>query len=135
MAAIGDVLTIVLALLPVMLAFIGAARFGYKIPTRLKVYRFHTILYPGTVALSLLASALMKVSTDIDWWLNDATILLNLIFGITGVVVCVMLAPGVWWLERQPDSAKAWRIGRPALTTVTVLPYLLIFLILLFYHE
>ncbi|GEM_PF-3889919 len=128
-------LTIVLALIPVALAFMGASRFGYRIPTRLRFYRFHTILYLGMVIWGLLASVLMKLSSYIDLWLDDATILLELVFGIVGVIVCVMLAPGVWWLERQPDSVKASKIGRLVLTTMTTLPYFLILGIILFYHE
>jgi len=131
----GYVLTIVLALIPVALAFIGASRFGYRIPTRSRFYRFHTILYLGTVIWGLLASALMKLSSYIDWWLDDATIFLELVFGIVGAIVCVMVAPGVWWLERQPDSVKASKIGRLVLTTITTLPYFLILGVILFYHE
>ena len=77
----------------------------------------------------------MGVSTEIDWWLNDGAILLELLFGIAGVVLCVVLAPGAWWLERHLDSAKAWRVGSGLITAATLMPYLLVLGILFFYRE
>ena len=130
-----DVLTVVLPLLLVWIAFAVAARFEQKLPTRLRVYRFHAITYPVVTVLGLAAVTLSGLSSNLDWWIDDATVHLELLFGISGVVVCIVLAPVVWWLERRPDLTKAWRIGRMTVSTLTLVPYVLIVGILLFYRE
>ena len=131
----GDAVTVVLPLLPVGVAFAVAGRFEQRIPTRLRVYRFHAIMYPVVAILGLVAAKLMGVSPSVDWWMNDATIYLELIFGSVGVVLCLILAPAVLWLERRSAMTTIWRSGRVAVTLVTLIPYMLTAGILLFYRE
>ena len=135
MSHMGDVLTVVIPLLLVGVAFAVAARFEQRIPTRLRIYRFHAITYPVVTVLGLAAATLMGLSSSLDWWINDATVYLELLFGISGVVLCLVLAPVVWWLERRPDQTKAHRIGRMIVSTLTCIPYVLVVGILLFYRE
>ena len=131
----NDVLTVVLPLLLVGMAFAVAARFEQRIPTRLRVYRFHAIAYPVLAVLGLATAKLMGLSSSFDWWIDDATVYLELIFGISGVILCVMLAPVVWWLERRADLTKARRIGYVVVNALMLLPYILIAGIMLFYRE
>ena len=58
----GDVLTVVLPMLLVGVAFAVAARFEQRIPTRLRVYRFHAIAYPVVTVLGLAIATLMGLS-------------------------------------------------------------------------
>jgi hypothetical protein len=118
----GDVLTVVLPLLAVGVAFIVALGLQQRIPTMLKVYRIHAIAYPVVTVLGLATAALMGLSSSFDWWVNDAAVYLTLQFGISGVVVCTALAPVVWWWEHQSDLAKARRVGRIAINSVALLP-------------
>ena len=104
----GDALTIVLPLLLVGVAFAVAARFAQRIPTRLRVYRFHAITYPVVTVLGLATAMLMGLSSSFDWWVDDATVYLELIFGISGVVLCVVLAPVVW-VKRVAASKRCSR--------------------------
>ena len=128
-------LTSVLPLLMVGVSFAAASRLERRIPTRLSVYRFHAIAYPIVTVLGLVTVALMGLSPSVDWWVDDAAVYLELMFGISGVALCIMLVPIVWWLERGSDLSNAWRIGRMAVSTVTLLPYIIIAGIMLFYHE
>jgi hypothetical protein len=103
--------------------------------TRLSIYRFHAIAYPVLTVLGLTVAMLMGLSSSVDWWVDDATVYLELLCGISGVAVCLVLAPVVWWLERRPDQQKTWRIGRMIVSTLTLAPYLLIIGMLLLYRE
>ncbi len=131
----SDVLTFVVPLLLVGIGFGAAARFGRRIPTRLGVYRFHVVAYLVIAALGLASAKLMNLSQHIDWWIDDAAVSLALLFSISGVVLCLVLAPVVWWLERRPVLTKTWRIGAVMINTLTCMPYLLIVGLLLFYRE
>ena len=131
----GDVLTIVLPLLLVGVAFAVAASFERRIPTRLSVYRFHAIAYSVVTIFGLAVLTLMRLSLSLDWWVDDATVYLELLFGISGVVLCAVLAPVVWWLEHRPGPPKARRIGGIMVSTLTLAPYFLIAGVLLFYRE
>jgi len=128
-------LSAILPLLLVGVAFAVAARFEQRIPTRLRVYRFHAIAYPALTVLGLAAAAVMRLSSGVDWLINDAAVYLELLFGISGVVVCLVLAPVVWWLERRPGLTNAWRIGRMMVSTLTLVPYVLVAGVLLFYRD
>ena len=128
-------LTVVIPLLLVGVAFTVAACFEQKIPTRLRIYRFHAIVYPGVMILGLVMAYFMKLWRALGWWVDDATLYLELLFGISGVVLCVVLTPVVWWLERRPDQTTAHRIGRMTVSALTFVPYFLIAGILLFYRE
>jgi len=85
--------------------------------------------------LGLAVVTFMGLSPGFDWWVDDATVYLELLFGISGVVLCVVLAPAVWWLERRADLTRARRIGRMTVSTLTLVPYVLIVGLLLFYRE
>ena len=128
-------MTIMLPLLLVGIAFGVAARFEQRIPTRLRVYRFHAIAYPVVAVLGLAVALLMGLSPSLDWWVDDATVYLDLLFGILGVVLCAVLAPVVWWLERRPGLPNARRLGGIIVSTLALAPYFLIAGILLFYRE
>ena len=78
---------------------------------------------------------LMRLSSSFDRWVDDATVYLELLFGISGVVLCAVLAPVVWWLEHSPDLPKTRRIGGITVSILTLAPYFLIAGILLFYRE
>jgi len=119
----SDVLTIVLPLLLLGAAFVIATRFERKIPTRLKVYRFHAILYPIVTVLGLTVTVCMGWSPNLDWWINDAIVHLELVFGISGVALCLALTPAVWWMEHHPDLINVWRIGRLTVNTLIWAPY------------
>ena len=135
MPAAHDVLTIVLPLLLVGMGYGVAARFERRIPTRLRVYRWHAITYPVITVLGLATAALMGASSTLAWWIDDSTVYLELLFGISGVVLCAVLAPVVRWLEQRPDRTNAWRIGRLTVSALTLAPYALIAGILLLYRE
>ena len=128
-------MTVVLPLLLVGIAFAVAARFHERIPTRLKIYRFHAIAYPLVTILGLAAVAMMRLSPSLDWWVDDSTVFLELLFGISGSVLCILLVPVVGWLGRRPDPTKTLQIGRGLVSTLTLAPYFLIAGILLFYRE
>ena len=128
-------LTIVLPLLLVGVAFAAAVRFERRIPTRWRIYRFHTIAYPAVAILGLTAAALMRLSSDLDWWIDDATLYLALFFGISGTALCAVLAPVVWWWDRRPELTSASRTGRLAVSVLTLLPYALVAGIVLLYRE
>ena len=128
-------MSIALPLLLVGVAFAVAACFERQIPTGLRVYRLHVIAYPVVAVLGFAAAVLMSLSSSIDRWLDDATVHLELLFGIAGVVLCLVLAPVLWWVERQPELTGRWRVGRIAVSLVTLAPYVLIAGIVLFYRE
>ena len=132
---IGDMATVVLPLLLVAVAFLIAARFARRIPTRLGIYRFHMLMYPVVVILGFILWYLMENFHEVDWWVDDATVMLELFFGVLGTLLCLLFVPVVWWIERHPDAPRIWQIGRVAVTTVSLLPYGFILAILLFYRE
>ncbi len=101
----------------------------------LRVYRFHAVFYAVATALGLLVVALMSLSPGLDWWIDDGAVYLWLIFGISGAVLCVALAPAVWWLKRRPVLTKSVLAGCTIINALTLVPYALIAGILLFYRE
>ena len=131
----ADAAAAVLPLLIVVVAFVSAARFEQRIPTRLRIYRFHAIVYLGLMVLGLVLVHFMGLSPELDWWVDDALIYLALVFSISGTVLCLLLAPAVWLLERRSDTTRGWRVGRAAVSTATLVPYFFIVAIVVFYHE
>lgn len=131
----SDVLSFVVPLCLVGIAFGVAARFGRRIPTQLSVYRFHVVAYLLIAAFGLVSATLMKLSQRMNWWIDDATVYLMLLFSISGLVLCLVLAPVIWWLEHRPGLTKTWRIGAVVVSTLTCLPYFLVGGILIFYRE
>ena len=77
----GDMATLVLPLLLLAIAILIAARFARRIPTRLGIYRFHMLLYPAVVIFGFILWHLMGNFHEVDWWVNDGTLILELIFG------------------------------------------------------
>ena len=102
---------------------------------KLKIYRYHGAAYLLATGIGLAVAALMRLSSSFDWRVDDGAVYLELVFGISGATICVMLMPVAWWLERQPVLTKSVRIGRAVVNALTLVPYALIAGILLFYRE
>jgi len=128
-------LPILLPLLLIIIAAGGSARFQRKIPIRSRFYRFHVIFYPMVIILGLAVARLMKLFPAFDRWVDDATLFLQLVFGISGSVLCLGLGPVVWWVERRTDSTTISRIGKIAILTTMLIPYFTIMGLLVLYRE
>ncbi len=131
----ADMLPILLPLLLIIIAAGGSTRFGRKIPIRSRIYRFHVIFYPVVAMLGLVVASLMKLFSAFDRWVDDTTLFLQLVFGISGSVLCLGLGPVVWWVERRTDSTTISRIGKIAILATMLIPYFIIIGLLVFYRE
>ena len=131
----SDILSTALSsLLFVMTAVVCTASWERKIPTRLRLYRFHLIFYPCLIVVGLVVTILIKLFPTFDWWVNEATLFLLLGLGIVGSVLCVGLAPFVWWLERRTDLMTL-RVGKILILVAIFIPYFVIGSLLIFYRE
>ena len=116
-------------------AMMMAYRLHRRVPWGPGIYRFHALLYLLMVALSLGVVGFMRVSQAVDWWIDDATLFLTLLFGASGLVLCIVFVPMVWWCGRRTMSWRARRAQEVIVTMMSVVPYFLLASVLLFYRE
>ena len=116
-------------------AMMMAYRLHRRVPWGPGIYRFHALLYLLMVALSLGVVGFMRVSQAVDWWIDDATLFLTLLFGASGLVLCIVFVPMVWWCGRRTISRRTRRVTEAIVTIMSVVPYFLLAGVLLFYRE
>ena len=116
-------------------AFAIAYRFRGKVPWGSSIYRLHTLVYLLVVTLSLGVMGLIRASRELDWWVNDGAMFLILLFGTSGLMLCVLSVPITWWGSRRATSAGARAITQAIATIVSIVPYFLLAGVLLFYRE
>ncbi len=102
-------------------------------------FNFHVVLY---FILSVLVVALdffMETFVSVDLWVDDSFLYLVGLFALSGLTLCVFLAPIVWILERwrksKTRSEGALRKQKIFVNLFTAVPYITVCLILIFYRE
>ncbi len=94
--------------------------------------KFHAVAYPALLGLALIVVLLMATVRVVDLNVDDASVLLMVLFAGLGVVLCLVLAPLAWYFMRHgPMGPKT----RYTINTFVSLPYAVVLLIMLFYRE
>ena len=137
-----DVLTFFPLLIVIAVSCLVASKVFRRIPTIFLFFNFHVVLYFILSVLVVVLAFLMGTFTSVDLWVDDSFLYLVGIFALSGLILCVFLAPIVWILERWRKSQTQSVESEGALGTqkifvnlFTAVPYVIVCLILIFYRE
>ena len=137
-----DVLTFFPLLIVLAVAGLVAGKAFRRIPTIFLVFNFHVVLYFILSVLVVVLAFLMETFVSVDLWVDDGFLYLVGIFALSGLTLCVFLAPIVWILERwrksktrSVESEGALRTQKIFVNFLTTVPYVMVCLILFFYRE
>jgi len=129
---LSDLLSFVIPASVVGIAYVLAALTFRKLPAGIPFLNFHVVAYGVLLALNLLLMVLMEKIRAVDLNVDDATVFLAMLFAGLGTVICLVLAPCVWFFRRRSSFQP---VTQYVITFVVSLPYIAVVLILLFYRE
>jgi hypothetical protein len=129
---LSDLLSFVIPASVVGIAYVLAALTFRKLPAGIPFLNFHVVAYGGLLALNLLLMVLMEKIRAVDLNVDDATVFLAMLFAGLGTVICLVLAPCVWFFRRRRSFQP---VTQNVINFVVSLPYIAVVLILLFYRE
>ena len=137
-----DVLAFFPLLIVLAVACLVASRVFRRIPTIFLFFNFHVVLYFILSVSVVVLAFLMETFISVDLWVDDSLLYLVGIFALSGLTLCVFLAPIVWILERwrksksqSVESEGALRKQKIFVNLFTTVPYVVVCLILIFYRE
>ena len=137
-----DVLAFFPLLIALAVACLVASRVFRRIPTTFLFLNFHVVLYFILSVSVVVLAFLMETFISVDLWVDDSLLYLVGIFALSGLTLCVFLAPIVWILERwrksksqSVESEGALRKQKIFVNLFTMAPYVVVCLILIFYRE
>jgi len=129
---LSDLLSFVIPASVVGIAYVLAALTFRKLPAGIPFLNFHVVAYGVLLALNLLLMVLMEKIRAVDLNVDDATVFLAMLFAGLGTVICLVLAPCVWFFRRRSSFQP---VTQNVINFVVSLPYIAVVLILLFYRE
>ena len=129
---LSDLLSFVIPASVVGIAYVLAALTFRKLPAGIPFLNFHVVAYGVLLALNLLLMVLMEKIRAVDLNVDDATVFLAMLFAGLGTVICLVLAPCVWFFRRRSSVQP---VTQNVINFVVSLPYIAVVLILLFYRE
>ena len=137
-----DVLTFFPLLIVLGVACLVASKVFRRIPTIFSFFNFHVVLYFVLSVSVFVLAFFMETFISVDLWVDDSFLYLVGLFALSGLTLCVFLAPIVWILERWRKSQTQSVESEGALGTqkifvnlFTAVPYVIVCLILIFYRE
>ena len=134
-----DVLTFFPLLIVLGVACLVASKVFRRIPTIFSFFNFHVVLYFILSVLVVVLAFFMETFISVDLWVDDSFLYLVGLFALSGLTLCVFLAPIVWILERwrksKTQSEGALRTQKIFVNSFTAVPYIMVCLILIFYRE
>ena len=129
---LSDLLSFVIPASVLGIAYVLATLTFRKLPAGIPFLNFHVVAYGGLLALNLLLMVLMEKIRAVDLNVDDATVFLAMLFAGLGTVICLVLAPCVWFFRRRSSFQP---VTQNVINFVVGLPYIAVVLILLFYRE
>jgi len=127
-----DLLSFVIPASVLGIAYVLAALTFRKMPEGMPFLNFHVVAYGVLLALNFLLMVLMEKIRAVDLNVDDATVFLAMLFAGLGTVICLVLAPCVWFFRRRSSFQP---VTQYVINFVVSLPYIAVVLILLFYRE
>jgi len=127
-----DLLSFVIPASVLGIAYVLAALTFRKMPEGMPFLNFHVVAYGVLLALNFLLMVLMEKIRAVDLNVDDATVFLAMLFAGLGTVICLVLAPCVWFFRRRSSFQP---VTQNVINFVVSLPYIAVVLILLFYRE
>ncbi len=103
-----------------------------RLPGEPAYLKFHAVAYPVLLVLALIVVLLMANVQAVDLNVDDASVLLMVLFAGLGVVLCLVLIPLVRLLRRRGSIGPGTRY---TINSFASLPYVVVLLILLLYRE
>lgn len=103
-----------------------------RLPGEPVLLKFHAVAYSLLLGLALIVVLLMANVQAVDLNVDDASMLLMVLFASLGVVLCLVLTALAWFLKRRGSIRPGTRY---TINTLVCLPYVVTLLILLLYRE